>query len=68
MEYMYPQYMYILLYVTLMWCNRYCYRSIVNWSVGGVTCIISVYAFCYMCNLLWCNGIPQMYCQLEWEV
>ena len=27
----------------------------------------------YMCillyvNFIWCNGIPQMYCQLEWGV
>ena len=40
------------------------HRCIVNWSGGYI------YPQ-YMCNLLyviviWCNGISQIYCQLEW--
>ena len=46
---MYPQYMCILLYVTLIWCNIF-HRSLVNWNEGG-RCILSICALCYMCNL-----------------
>ena len=93
---MYAQYMCILLYVKVIWCNGipqiYCelevwwvdvysvhvhsaicdtylgvmvfHRSIVNWSWGW-----QMYPQ-YMCILLyvkviWCNGIPQIYCELE---
>ena len=31
------------------------HRSIVNWSAR---CILSIYTFCYMVSLIWCNGIP----------
>ena len=51
---MYPQYMCILLYMKIMWCNGIP-SIIVNWSGGYM------YAQ-YMCILLyvtqiWCNGI-----------
>ena len=59
---MYPQYMCILLYVKLMWCNVY---SIDLLSIGVVGYIYPQ----YMCillyvKLIWCNGIPHIYCQL----
>ena len=91
--YMYSQYMYILLYVKLMWCN--CTPQIYCQLEWGVRCTLSICAFCYMSNLcgviilhssivnwsggqmypqyicillyvtlIWCNGIPQIYCQL----
>ena len=59
---MYPQYMCILLYVTLSFGVMVFQISIVNWSVG--------YMYPqYMCillyvKLIWCNGIPLIYCQL----
>ena len=59
---MYPQYMCILLYVTLSFGVMVFQISIVNWSVG--------YMYPqYMCILLYvklilCNGIPLIYCQL----
>ena len=47
--YMYPQYMCILLYVIVIWCNGiseiYCQ---LEW---GATCILSICAFCYMWHL-----------------
>ena len=52
---MYSQYMCILLYVNLIWCNSY---SIDILSIGlwGVD-VFSVYVlFFYMWNLIWCNG------------
>ena len=90
---MYSQYMCILLYVKLVFCNGiphiYC-------QLGG-RCILSICALCYMQNLfgvmvfhrsivnwswgymysqymcillyvklIWCNGISEIYCQLEW--
>ena len=46
---MYPQYMCILLYVTLLWCNRYFIDVCVNWSGG--------YMYPqYMCILLYSDS------------
>ena len=46
---MHPQYMSILIYVTLIWCNvipqMYCQLEL------GDICILSICAFCYMCKL-----------------
>ena len=42
-RYMYPQYMCILLYVKLIWCNGIFHRSIVNWSRGVGDDVSSVY-------------------------
>ena len=44
--YMYPQYMCILLYVTLIWCNRY-FIDVLSTGVEGI-CILSICAFLYM--------------------
>ena len=59
---MYAQYMCILLYVTLMWCN----------GISEIYCQLEwgyIYPQ-YMCillyvKLMWCNSIPYIYCQLE---
>ena len=126
--YMYPQYMCILLYMIVIWCNGiseiyfqlewglhvsslyvhsaicdtflvYQYSiDVLSIGVGGI-CILSICAFCYRCHLFgvmvfqrsivnWsggymypqymcillyvilmlCNGIPYIYCQLEWGI
>ena len=59
---MYPQYMCILLYVKVIWCNSipYMYGQL-EWGYMHAQ---------YMCILLyrkhiWCNGIPHIYGQLE---
>ena len=46
---MYAQYMCTPLYVKLIWCNGipYIYCQL---EFGG-TCMLSICAFCYMCNL-----------------
>ena len=44
---MYPQYMCILLYVTLIWCNGI---PEIHCHLGG-RCILSICAFCYMRTL-----------------
>ena len=44
---MYPQYMCILLYVTLIWCNGIPYIYCQLWGVH----VLSICAFCYMSNL-----------------
>ena len=52
---MYPQYMCILLYVIVIWCNRY-FRDLLSIGVWGRgRCILSICAFCYICELIWCN-------------
>ena len=43
---MYAQYMCILVYVTLIWCNEYSI-DVLSIGVGGI-CILSICAFCYM--------------------
>ena len=45
---MYAQYMCILFYVKLIWCNIF-YRSIVNWSGMGVD-VCSVYVHSAICE------------------
>ena len=63
---MYPKYMCIVLYVTLLWCNGipYTYCQL-EWGY--------MYSQ-YMCIMLyvkhiWCNGILQIYYELEvWGV
>ena len=59
---MYAQYMCILLYVKLMWCNSipYTYCQL-EWGYiyPRYMCILL-----YM-KLMWCNGIPYIYCQLR---
>ena len=63
---MYPQYMCILLYVTLIWCNGipYIYCQLECWRGGYIypqyMCILQ-----YV-KLMWCNIIPYIYCQLVW--
>ena len=56
-RYMYPQYMCILLYMIITWCNGiseiYC-----QLEFGG-RCILSICAFCYM-SLMWGSGIPSI--------
>ena len=44
---MYPQYMYILLIVKVIWCNIF-HRCIVNWS-GGIY-VFSVYVHSAICD------------------
>ena len=53
---MYPQYMYILLYVIVIWCNgiseiyylvQWYSIDVLSIEVGGI-CILSICAFCYM--------------------
>ena len=46
---MYPQYMCILLYVKLIWCNGipYIYCQLELW---GVSCMSSVYVHCAVCD------------------
>ena len=60
---MYPQYMCILLYVTLIWCNGipYIYCQLVcgrEYMYPQYMCIL-LYV-----TLIWCDGIPCIYCQL----
>ena len=60
----YPEYMCILLYVKLIWCNSIPY---IYGQLEGYICLQ------YMCIVLyvkhiWCNGIPYIYGQLEWGV
>ena len=59
---MYPQYMCILLYVKLIWCNGipYIYCQL-EW---GYMYPQYMYILLYV-KLIWCNGIPWIYCQLE---
>ena len=63
---MYPKYICILLYMTLIWCNGI---TILLLSIG-----VGGYMYPqYMCILLYvklmlCNSIPYIYCQLEWGV
>ena len=59
---MYPQYMCILLYMKLMWCNSipYTYCQL-EW---GYMYSQYMYILLYV-KLIWCNGIPLIYCQLE---
>ena len=60
---MYPQYMCILLYVIVIWCN----------GISEIYCQLEwgyMYPQ-YMCILLymkviWCNAIPYIYFQLGW--
>ena len=52
---MYPEYMCILLYMTLICCNG-SHRSIVNWSMG--VHVSSVYGHSAIVKLMWCNSIP----------
>ena len=59
---MYPQYMCILLYVTLIWCNGiseiYCQQEL-GQMYPQYMCILL-----YM-KVIWCNVIPNIYFQLE---
>ena len=60
---MYAQYMCILLYVKVLWCNGipliYCQFE---W---GYMYFQYMYILLYV-KVLWCNGIPLIYCQLDW--
>ena len=58
---MYPQYMCILLYVTLMWCNGipYIYCQLRRGYMYSQYMCILLYV-----KLIWCNIIPHTYCQL----
>ena len=60
---MYPQYMCILLYVIVIWCNGiseiYCQ---LEWGVD----VSSVYMHFAISELIWYNVIPYIYCQLVW--
>ena len=57
---MYPQYMCILSYVKLFGVTI-CHRCLVNWNGGNMypqyMCIL-LYV-----KLIWCDGIPYIYCQ-----
>ena len=44
---MYPQYMYILLHVKVIWCNGISEIYLLSIGVGG-RCILSICAFCSM--------------------
>ena len=64
--YIYAQYMCILIYVIVIWCNGY-FRDLLSIGLGGL-----MYAQ-YMCillnvTLIWCNSISEIYCQLDWGV
>ena len=67
---MYPQYMCILLYVTLIWCNGISeiYYLVQWYSIDVLSIGSGGYMYPqYMCILLyviviWCNGILEMYC------
>ena len=63
--YMYPQYMCILLYVKLIWCNAVFHTSIVNWS-GGVKMYSQYMCILLYVKLIWCSNIPYIYSQLVW--
>ena len=41
-------------------------KCIVNLSLQGGWCILSICALSYMWHLFGCNSIPKMYCQLGW--
>ena len=63
---MYPQYMCILLYVTPVCGVMVFHRMYCQLEWGGRYMYPQ-----YMCILLyviviWCNGISEIYCQLEW--
>ena len=58
----YPQFMCILLYVTLFGVMVF-QRSIVNWSEE--VHVSSVYVHLLYVTLMWCNDIPLMSYQLE---
>ena len=60
--YMHPQYMCILLYVIVIWCNGipYIYCQL-EW---GVRCILSILCILLYVTLIWCNNIPYIYFQL----
>ena len=63
---MYPQYMCILFLCENLFGVTIFYRSIVNWSGMGVD-VCSVYVHSAICvHLFGVNGIPHIYCQLEW--
>ena len=64
-EYMYLQYMCIMLYVKVIWCNGipYIYFQL-EWGY-----MYPPYMYILLCvKLMWCNGISEIYCQLEWGV
>ena len=60
--YMYPQYMWILLYVKLVWCNGIPY---IYGQLGvGIHLQKYMYIVLYVKHI-WSSGIPYIYCQLE---
>ena len=62
---MYAQYMCILLYVKVIWCNGIPYICCqLEWGqIHPQYMCILLYV-----KLIWCKSIPQMYDQLEWGV
>ena len=61
---MYPQYMCILPYVELILCNTISYLHCQ--LVWGGRCILSICAFCYMCNLF---GVTFFHrCIVNWSL
>ena len=60
---MYPQYMCILPYVKLIWCDGipYIYCQLGRGDMYAQYMCILLYA-----NLIWCNDIPYIYCSFEW--
>ena len=63
---MYPQYMCILLYVTLFGVTVF-HRSIVNCQLEWGY-MYPQYMCIPICDTYLCNGISEIYCQLEWRV
>ena len=61
--YMYPQYMCILPYVKLIWCNSIPY--ILSIGVRGYMYHQYMCILLYV-KLIWCNVIQYIYCQLVW--
>ena len=46
-----------------------CHTSVVNMELGSGVDVSSVYVHFVICYILFgVTGIPQIYCQLQWEV
>ena len=57
---MYPQYMCILLYVILIWCNGISERYCQLLELEG-RCILSICAFCAICvTCIWWEGVTYL--------